>query len=914
MFISRFNRFFARHSRLLYLGLGIIISLSFVVFVTPGSFNDLMGGRSRGGGRTAGSMYGRSVSTKAFMRQLRLADLAQYLRSGQFMSQDSGQGGALVEETLRRLRQLHEAKKRGLGAVSQAELQDILRRIFERDGKFDRELFKRFQESVLYRNGYDGADLDEALRENIIIGRLDSEVSGAIHVAPNEAKDLFDSYYEEFVVNAAVIRGDAAKDGVPGDAEVEAYFSAHRTELRLPDSRRVRAALFSADSQKSKVTVAAKEIEEFYNRLKATAYKGKTLDQAKDEIQNTLQQQKARALAGEAAKAFVDELKKGVPGLEAKALAEQFAKACTAGSIPMKDSGPFLAEGVIPQIGKYPNAQRVLYGLTEKRPFSEAPVYDTGTYFVACWLETIPGLEPKELDDTVRQQVRDTLLANEGKAYYAKKVEVYREALKGRATAMDLLAWHDEQAEKETGVSAEEKEKRRQAFRTTVQDDVVPYYLPLQKKVRAVAFNPADFGKDIAITEAQIKGYYEEHGEEFQKEEARARQIMVNVAPGSTDPQKAQRKAVLTEALEKVRAGTPFADVAKELSEDVATKAKGGDMGFVARGQKPPAIDEALFSLEPGQVSDIVEAPGGLVVLKLEEKRSGRSLADAQDEIRRKLFEQISLEKATEAAAAFNDEVERELDKASGSAAVPGDVFSKVAEAHALQVRESGYFNEGGMIIPFGREPELVKAAFELDAASPCTGAVKGRKDVYVACWLETKPGELPAADGNDQLLERLRNKAKRDRATAVARQRATEAHTTLAAALKAGKTFDEAAKALTAIEFKPTEPFTRMQPPAGVPEGRALVEKLSEAAPGTLLEPLENSDGATLVYLVSRTLPAEAKFQEERDRFENMARWSKRYAVVQEFYDKLDKESATTLEEPWKSMVENSKKPRPGR
>jgi parvulin-like peptidyl-prolyl isomerase len=909
MFISRFNRFFERHSRMLYLGLGIIISLSFVVFVTPGSMRDLFGsGRQAGGGKSAGSMYGRTLSSKEFMRQLRLADLANYLKSGQFMSQDSGQGGALVQETLRRIRALHEAETRGLTAVSQAELEDVVRRVFSRDGKFDRELFRQIEEGVLFRNDYDGADLDDALRQNIIIGRLDAEASAAILVSPNEAKDLYDQYNEQFVVTYAAVRGEAEKDGTPGEEEVAAYFAAHRTDLRLPDSRRVRVAMFKTEDFKEKVVLEAKEVEDFYTQMKETAYKGKTLAEATAEIEGTLKQRKSRTLAGAAAKAFVDEVKKAVPGLEAKALAEQFATSAAAAGVATKDSGPFLAEGVIPEIGKYPNLQRAAYALTEQKPLSEAPFYDAGTYFAACWLETTPGAEPKELDDTVRQQVRDAILAVEGRAYYEKKVEIYRAALAGRKVATDLATWNDEQLAKESGLSAADKEKRQAAFRETIQDDVSPYYTPLQKKVRAVVFRPTEFEKDVTLTDEQIKGYYDGHQEEFQKEEVSARQITVNCAATATVAQKAEKRAVLAKALDDVRAGTPFADVATAVSEDVATKAKGGDLGYVGRERMPPAVDEALFSLEPGQISDILETPTALVVVKVEGKRAGRSLDDAQPEIRRKLMETVSLEKALEAAADLADAVRSEVDKAQGSAAVAGDLFSKVAESRSLVAKDSSYFSESGMIVPFGYDPDLSKGLFRLTAEDPISSAVKGRKDVLVGCWLETKEGELPKLDGNTQLLERLKSKAKRDRAAAVARKRAVDAHAVLTAALKEGKSFDEAAKGVAGIEFKTAEPFTRMQPASGIPDAAALLEKLADAAAGTLVAPIEGRADTVLAYVVSRTLPTEAKFAEERERFDNMVRWSKRYAVVQEFYDKIEKESATVLLDPWKSMVEKSK------
>jgi parvulin-like peptidyl-prolyl isomerase len=593
--------------------------------------------------------------------------------------------------------------------------------------------------------------------------------------------------------------------------------------------------------------------------------------------------------------------------MDAKATAEQFAKACAEASLTAKDSGPFLQEGAIPEIGKYAAFQRLAYALTEAKPLLDVPAYDAGTYFVACWLETIPGAEPKELDDVARQQVRDAILAEEGRAYYAKSVEIHRDALAGRSTAMDLMAWYEGQLEKEAGLSAAEKDKRREAFRKTIQDDVTPYYVPLQKKVRGVVFKPLDFEKDVAVTDEQVKAYYDEHPDDYQKKEVRARQIVANLPPAATAEQKEEKRGVLRKALEQVRAGTPFAEVAKELSEDPATKAKGGDLGFVAQGQRPPAVDGALFTLEPGQVSEVLETPGALTVLKVEEKREGRALADVQDEVRRKLTEEISTAKAVEAASGFADAFLKVLDEAQGSAAVPGEQFAALAQERSLEAKDSGYFSEGGMVVPLSYDPEVSKAFFQLSPDSPCSGAVKGRKEVLVGCWLETKPGELPKLDGNEQLLQRLRTKAKRDRAAAAARKRAGEAQAALAAALKEGRSFDEAAKGLAGIEFKTTEPFTRMRPATGIPDAQDLMEKLADTAPGTLLEPTDSASGTALVYLVSRTLPSAEKFAEERERYDNMARWSKRYAAIQEFYETLEKDSATVLNEPWKSMVENA-------
>ena len=57
-------------------------------------------------------------------------------------------------------------------------------------------------------------------------------------------------------------------------------------------------------------------------------------------------------------------------------------------------------------------------------------------------------------------------------------------------------------------------------------------------------------------------------------------------------------------------------------AEDDATAHSGGDMGYVNREKVIPNVLNAAYSLEPGQVSDILATPYGLEIIKLEEKRT----------------------------------------------------------------------------------------------------------------------------------------------------------------------------------------------------------------------------------------------------------------------------------------------------
>lgn len=67
--------------------------------------------------------------------------------------------------------------------------------------------------------------------------------------------------------------------------------------------------------------------------------------------------------------------------------------------------------------------------------------------------------------------------------------------------------------------------------------------------------------------------------------------------------------------------GADFATLAKSFSKDEATASNGGDMGWIEKGTMEPALEEAVFALQPGQVSDVIRASDGFHVVKVLERR-----------------------------------------------------------------------------------------------------------------------------------------------------------------------------------------------------------------------------------------------------------------------------------------------------
>ena len=128
------------------------------------------------------------------------------------------------------------------------------------------------------------------------------------------------------------------------------------------------------------------------------------------------------------------------------------------------------------------------------------------------------------------------------------------------------------------------------------------------------------------VTPEEISAYYNENLARFKNQDKiHTRHILFVTKPGddSARKQAAREKAVAAHA--RAVAGEDFAALAIELS-DGPNASKGGDLGFTARGQMVEAFDEAVWALEPGEISDVVESDLGYHVIKVEEISIGSTV------------------------------------------------------------------------------------------------------------------------------------------------------------------------------------------------------------------------------------------------------------------------------------------------
>ncbi|MCW5891270.1 MAG: peptidylprolyl isomerase [bacterium] len=185
-------------------------------------------------------------------------------------------------------------------------------------------------------------------------------------------------------------------------------------------------------------------------------------------------------------------------------------------------------------------------------------------------------------------------------------------------------------------------------------DNADRYRTPPRVRARYVAYRPADFADEAAPSDADVVAYYDRVKDDHfaQPEEVRARHILVAVAADADEATRVAASKKADDLLAKAKGGADFALLAKESSDDPGSKENGGDLGFFPRGRMVPEFDAVAFTLEPGQVSEIVESPFGLHIIKVEEKREdgAKPLEEVREQIVRALTDERAMELAHEQA------------------------------------------------------------------------------------------------------------------------------------------------------------------------------------------------------------------------------------------------------------------------
>lgn len=163
------------------------------------------------------------------------------------------------------------------------------------------------------------------------------------------------------------------------------------------------------------------------------------------------------------------------------------------------------------------------------------------------------------------------------------------------------------------------------------------------RRMTVQKFVEEQFVQKVTVSDEEIKAFYDSHPEYFkQPEKVRASHVLIKVDPKADESQKAAARKKIEKIQQKVQKGEEFAALAKEFSQ-CPSSAKGGDLGYFARGQMAKPFEEAAFALKPGEVSNIVETKFGYHLIKVIDKKP--EATTAYESVKDKLGQYIKQDK-----------------------------------------------------------------------------------------------------------------------------------------------------------------------------------------------------------------------------------------------------------------------------
>lgn len=230
---------------------------------------------------------------------------------------------------------------------------------------------------------------------------------------------------------------------------------------------------------------------------------------------------------------------------------------------------------------------------------------------------------------------------------------------------------------------------------------------------------------DTVISDEELRRLFDQ---EQPNAEVSARHILFRM-PADATPE--VRDSIMTRArrvLEEARGGADFAQLAAQYSEEPGAADRGGDLGYFGPNQMVQPFEEAAFRLNPGEVSDLVETPFGIHIIKVEDKRLPE-FEPMKDQFRQQVIQQRLAASEEQYLTTLTEgkrlEIEEgAVDVARELARNPGASLNRRQSERAMVSYTEGSLTAGEYLVLMQQRPAQQR------------GAVAGASDEQLRDWL----------------------------------------------------------------------------------------------------------------------------------------------------------------------------------
>ncbi|MBF0494955.1 MAG: SurA N-terminal domain-containing protein [Deltaproteobacteria bacterium] len=479
-------------------------------------------------------------------------------------------------------------------------------------------------------------------------------------------------------------------------------------------------------------------------------------------------------------------------------------------------------------------------------------------------------MKPAEFENTERQYLENQKISNvvmasakvsEGEVYdrfvtQEEKVNLSFVAFSGHDYVNDVTF---------TPVALNEFfEKNKEKFR-----------VPEKAKIRILAFKISDLEKNVNPSPQEIKDYYNDRQDKYtEPKKVRVRQIIKPLAKNSSKEEIEKVRQDILAVMKRAQSGEDFAELAKQQNEGPLA-IKGGDMGYIKRGQTAPAFDKVIFSLKAGEMSEPIQTPAGWHLIKIEDiqKEAVKPFDKVKDEIIKEIKTREAMTKADDVA------------DAAAEAVYKAGNLSAYAKANKLTLIETGYFAKNDKLAEVGNEDEVVKSAFALTKGE-VSAVLNLKSGNYVVELVDLKKSYLPKLDEAKAEAEKaLREKL----GTELAKEKAAK----LLEAMRAKDSLDVYAREQKKT-IEETGPFARGK---AVPKIGEVPDLVNAAFTLSAKNPypktaFEKGDTFFVVRFKEHTLPNAKTFAQEKDKLFKEIYQEKRPDMFTKWLEYLKKKS----------------------
>jgi peptidyl-prolyl cis-trans isomerase D len=287
------------------------------------------------------------------------------------------------------------------------------------------------------------------------------------------------------------------------------------------------------------------------------------------------------------------------------------------------------------------------------------------------------------------------------------------------------------------------------------------YKLPEQRSLRYVLIDADHVRPLIKLSDDDVRAYYAQHIDQYRVPDRVKVSHILFKTTGKTPAEVAKIKQTAQDVLNQIHKGADFADLARKYSEDT-TASKGGDLGWIVRGQTVKEFEDTAFSLQPGQVSGLVTTTYGIHIIKVFDKQTAH--VQTFDEVKDSIRAQLEKQKLDQAQASLAAQVEQALQ-------ADPQHFDTVAAKFGLKSAVTGPFKFNQPVPDLGMSEGLENLSFQLtpnEVGQPIT-LPKGTVIIQLAQIIPAHTATL------DEVRAQVEQDYRNDQSKTLAEQKAKE-------------------------------------------------------------------------------------------------------------------------------------------